>query len=111
MLIIHVRHFLNDKGLAEFDQWFALCQAYLSKQDGFHSLYRAFDNTQPGLVHVWLHYESREKMLVWGESLEHAELIGRLDPYRIQDWEATWYDTESPDVQTYVIPLGKHSVL
>ena len=50
-------------------------------------------------------------MATWGNSAEHAKLIAQLDPYRTQDWEATWYDTQIPRVERFVIPHGKHSVV
>ncbi len=109
MLIIHVKHFLNEEGLNYFDTWFKGCYAYLSKQNGFCSLQRAFDNVNPETVHIWLHLENREKMQVWGNSDEHAVLIAELDPYRTQPWTATWYDTEKACVEEYVIPLGEHT--
>ena len=110
MLIIHVKHYLNLSGCNLFDEWFENCFAYLSKQDGFVSLQRAFDDTETETVHIWLHFESREKMTVWGQSLEHAKLIAALDPYRIRDWEATWYDTDIPRVEKFTIPRGMHNV-
>lgn len=111
MLIIHVKHYLNSEGKKIFDAWFKQCFDYLSKQDGFCSLQRAFDDTEPETVHIWLHFENREKMAVWGNSPEHAELISAFDPYRTRDWEATWYDTAVPCVEKFVIPRGMHSVL
>lgn len=110
MLIIHVKHFLNNEGIKHFDTWFKECYAYLSKQNGFYSLQRAFDNINTGIVHIWLHFENREKMEVWGNSKEHAELIADLDPYRTQSWTATWYDTKKACVEEFIIPLGKHTV-
>lgn len=107
MLIIHVKHFLNQKGINSFDDWFNDCRSYLRKQDGFRLLERAFDNTQPEIVHIWLHFESREKMAAWGNSDEHARLINQLDPYRTRPWEAKWYDTSQPCVESFVIPLGQ----
>lgn len=109
MIIIHVRHFLNEDGLSYFDQWFEKCYEFLSQQDGFHSLQRAFDDTESGCVHIWLHFENRKKLEAWGNSKEHEFLIAQLDPYRTHNWEATWYDTEIPCVEKYVISLGKHN--
>lgn len=108
MLIIHVKHFLNKDGIKFFDQWFDGCLQFLSKKEGFLLLQRAFDDTNLGCVHIWLHFENREKLETWGNTEEHALLIAQLDPYRTQDWEATWYDTEQPRVERYVIPLGEH---
>ena len=111
MLIIHVKHHLNQAGRQLFDTWFQAGHDYISKQDGFHSLHRAFDDTEIETVHIWLHFEGREKMAIWGASDEHAKLIAELDPYRTKDWEATWYDTEIPRVEKFVIPLGEHNVI
>jgi antibiotic biosynthesis monooxygenase (ABM) superfamily enzyme len=111
MIIIHVKHYLNPQGLRFFDEWFDLCHTFLSKQAGFIFLQRAYDNTEPSTVHIWLHFETREQLIPWGNSNEHASLISKLDPYRIKEWEATWYDTEQACVEKFIIPLGKHSVL
>lgn len=108
MLIIHVKHYLNKKGLNYFDTWFKEVYQFIAKQDGFISLHRAYDNDHK-TVHIWLHFQNREKMLLWGSSKEHAQLIAKLDPYRTQAWEATWYDTEKPNVEKFIIPLGEHN--
>jgi hypothetical protein len=94
-----------------FNAWFKDCFSYISQQDGFHALHRAFDDIETETVHIWLHFECREKMAAWGQTTEHAKLIARLDPYRTQDWEATWYDTDIPRVERFIIPLGEHNVL
>src|SRR5579862_7677743 len=102
MLIIHVKHYLNLNGRHFFDAWFKDCYRYLSQQDGFISLHRAFDDTETETVHIWLHFENREKITIWGTSSEHAKLISTLDPYRTQDWEVTWYDTDKPRVEKFI---------
>jgi hypothetical protein len=110
MLIIYVKHFLNEAGKNYFDTWFKECHDYLAKQDGFYSLHRAFDNIHIDTVHIWLHFENREKMALWGESEEHSDIILKLDPYRTQEWQATWYDTDKPCVEHFIVPLGQHNV-
>lgn len=111
MLIIHVTHFLDDAGLRYFEEWYHDCYGFISKQDGFRLLEKAYDNAGSGAVHLWLHFESREKMLLWGNSDAHAMMISKLDRYRTQDWLATWYDTDIDRVETFVIPRGWHSVI
>lgn len=111
MLIVYVKHFLNHDGRQIFESWFNDCYDYISKQNGFISLDRAYDNTETEVIHIWLRIENREKMLAWGETTEHAQLIARLDPYRTKDWEAIWFDTEKPCVEKFTIPLGKHNVV
>jgi antibiotic biosynthesis monooxygenase (ABM) superfamily enzyme len=111
MLIIHVTHHLNTQGIQYFEEWYQECYDFVSKQDGFHLLEKAYDNVGTGAIHIWLHFESREKMLAWGNSEQHANLINKLDSYRTKDWEATWYDTQVACVEKFIIPIGLHSVV
>lgn len=111
MLIIHVTHYLNPQGFAYFAEWYKECYHFIAAQDGFLFLEKAYDNPGTAAIHLWLHYENREKMLRWGNSEQHAVLMNKLAPYRTRDWEATWYDTETACVERFVIPAGLHSVV
>ena len=74
MLIIHVTHFLNDEGLQYFEEWYRECYGFISKQDGFCLLEKAYDNAGTDAVHLWLHFESREKCC-YGATLMNMRLL------------------------------------
>lgn len=108
MLIIHIKHYLNDQGIKFFDVWFEKVFGYISKKEGFLLLERAFDNNNQECVHIWLHFRDRETLKAWAQSDEHNQIVRELDSYRTASWEATWYNTEKAEVEHHIIPLDKY---
>jgi heme-degrading monooxygenase HmoA len=95
MVIVHVKHYLNDAGISFFLQtWFNDGGQLLQQQEGFRSLKCSRDKDDPNCMNLWVEFENEETLTKWGRSQLHDQFVGRLDCYRPKPYEAKRYVIE-----------------
>ena len=80
-IFVHVKHYLNNKGFAFFDQWFMRVRKYMSAKEGFLSLEQT-KYPENDTVHVVLAFENVEKLEAWIQEPVHGKLVDELDAFR-----------------------------
>ncbi|MFT3741536.1 MAG: hypothetical protein QM752_02515 [Gammaproteobacteria bacterium] len=89
MVVVHVKHYLNNNGILFFNEWFINISKILKSQDGFISIGYGQDKKNISCMSVLLKFENEEKLSIWGKSRLHDLEVSKLDPYRIRPYEAT----------------------
>jgi len=84
MIMVLVKHFLNEEGRAIFPDWVRETREVLKKYPGFVSLQRIQPLNQPEECYMLLSFESMKDLKNWSASDEHKEIMNRLKPYRTQ---------------------------
>lgn len=108
-IYVHVKHYLNEDGMNNFEDWFSRVYKFMEKQQGFQSLvFEKYASEQ--LVHIVLCFEDVEKLEAWFGEPVHDELVNELDQYRAKDfWEAT--RTTDPDANWRELDYEKIEVI
>lgn len=82
MVIVHVQHFLNEKGQQYFKEWIAEIAQTLRSFKGFHSISILENIDQNNECHLLLTFESEILLRKWANSKEHDNFIQKLKPYQ-----------------------------
>lgn len=89
MIIVYVKHYLNEIGRDYFDSnWFSHVQRLISQQNGFIDITTSRDEDNPECINIIVKFDTSENLYAWARNDLHQEVINNLDPYRIdkQRW-------------------------
>ena len=96
MVIVHIKHYLTDKGINYFiNYWFEAAYKLLEQYDGFSSLKYSIDSDDEICINLWLEFNSLSNLKNWRASEKHAELVSRLDIYRTKPYDTKRYLIEN----------------
>lgn len=99
MLIIYVKHYLNEQGIDYLKKsWFPKVHSLLQQQAGFISIMYM---TIGDCVDITLKFEDEKTFDAWCAVPEHDQLLEELNPYRSRDYfKAVRTDHELADPST-----------
>lgn len=89
MIVVHVRHDLDEDGQAFFPTWLRTVRAELERFEGFRSLRQLRALNQPNECHLCLRFDSEPQLQRWSDSDAHDRLLDELVPYQRQKQAST----------------------
>lgn len=89
MYIVHVKHYLNQKGLKYFSEsWFPEVKDVITQQTGYISIIHDVARDYEDCVNVIVTFDNQLNLEKWAEHKDHDYLVDSLDQYRCRDyWE------------------------
>ncbi len=95
MILIHVEHFLDEKGQEYFPRWLEEVNQVLKGYNGFRGLRQLHNLDTGGGCHLLLEFESRALFDTWATSIKHDEMVARLAPFRVKPPAVSRYYSKS----------------
>lgn len=88
MIVVHVRHRLNEDGLTFFPAWLCAVRAELDRFEGFRSLRQLRPLNRPTECHLCLRFDSEPTLRRWSGSDAHDRLLDKLTPFQTHKQES-----------------------
>jgi heme-degrading monooxygenase HmoA len=87
MIIVYVKHYLNENGMRFFDkQWFPEVDGLIRQQKGFILIEAQPDLHDFECVNITVKFENKKTLNAWGATPDHGRVINQLEPYRTKPW-------------------------
>lgn len=85
MIVVYVKHYLNDIGRNYFDTvWFPHVSRLISQQNGYISITTSRDEEDLECINIIVTFDTSENLYAWVRNDLHQEVINNLDPFRIK---------------------------
>ncbi|WP_138431625.1 antibiotic biosynthesis monooxygenase family protein [Fodinibius saliphilus] len=94
MIIVHIKHFLNQQGEEYFGKWVSEVADILSDFKGFISLEIIEEIDEASESQLLLRFEDEPLLRKWADSPEHDALVSKLFPYQLKPYSSQTYQVK-----------------
>lgn len=115
MIVVYVKHYLNEDGIKYFqDKWFPYVNKLIVQQLGFLDLTTSMNAEESGCVDITVKFKDEATLSLWVNHSDHAKVINDLDEYRTknQRWFVAHDDKAPPPPldQWEIAPLPEEAI-
>ena len=103
MIVVYVKHYLNEAGRAYFnDIWYPYVKERIRQQNGFVNIESSRDLSCDDAINMTVAFENNETLMAWAEHADHQKIVQDLDVYRTkaQCWHIST-DGSVPDLELW----------
>ena len=87
MIIVYVKHYLNENGMKFFDgQWFPDVERLIRNQPGYILIESHRDPHICDCINITVKFTDQKTLDAWVATPEHIGVINQLESYRIRPW-------------------------
>ena len=87
MIIVYVKHYLDENGTKYFDKtWYPYVENLIKQQEGYKLIETSNEANDPECRNITVKFEDKQTLDTWVAHDDHQAVIGDLDKFRTRAW-------------------------